>query len=112
MSISDYLDKQRKYHESVKNLYVNPRPPPPQQSAFFNDQFEKAQPPTAEITHDPADIIIMDRKPKKKPFDIGEYGETRGDMIENIIRLKPTHNECRKVLKSYCNLIMDEDLFL
>ena len=109
MRISEILNKRKNFHES-QAVYANTTPQPIR-SNFFNKQFEQAKPVYVNDDYNLADVVITSRKPKKKPFDIGEYGETRDDMRDNIIKLKPTHNECRKVFKAYCNLIMEEDLF-
>ena len=109
MRITDYLNKPKNFHPS-QAVYVDTNPPPIK-SQFFNEQFDDAKPLMVKDTYDLADVVITERKPQKKVFNIAEYGETKGDMIDNIIRLKPNHNDCRKVIKAYCNLIMEEDLF-
>lgn len=108
MSLEDYLNKQRKFHEPA-NIYVEPKQPI--QSNFINNQFETAKLISKEPIFSAADIIIADRKKQPKKFDIAEYGDNKIDIIENIIRLKPSHSDCRKVMKHYIKILMDEDIF-
>ena len=107
MPLLDFLNKQQN-RQKPNNFFKIPKKEV-QQMPIFNDDFQDAKNANMGI-QETADIKINDR-PKKPKFDIGNYGESRLDMIEALITLKPSHNNARKVMKKYVDLILEEDIF-
>ena len=119
MGLVDILNK-KSQDSGRNNLYYQPSQHNIERNIYFQQQqqpttnkikegIEEAKPVETE-TKETADIKAT-IKDKKAKFDLADYGETKRELIENIIKLKPNHNNCRKVIEKYCELIMEEDLF-
>lgn len=98
----------RKTPNRQSNNYFNPSPslPPPRKQQEYGQN--PLLPPEVKLDERIHKLETQQMKKDKNKYIIGD---TKEDIIENIISEKPSIANVRKALTVYVDLIMDEDIF-
>lgn len=98
----------RKMPNRQSNNYFNPSPslPPPRKQQEYGQN--PMLPPEVKPDERIHQLQSIQMRKDKNEYIIGD---TKEDIIENIIKEKPSVANVRKAFTVYADLVMDEDIF-